>query len=243
MVVGDVCDIQSRLTSGVLPWHGASSPWALAGDMKHEPSFMWMATVRRKSRPMTERGRKTRAALLAAAEKLFGERGYDATSIAGVTQAASVALGTFYIYFPDKKTLFIELVDTLGSELRHHLAQSTMGGTTRMEVERRGFIAFLAFLRDHRSMYRIVRQADFVDQRCFRRYYQRMAAGYAKGLKAAATRGEVRKGDAEVMAYCLMGIGDFIGMRWGLWEKQPSAKVIAEALAFMEGGLSPRRAR
>jgi AcrR family transcriptional regulator len=192
-----------------------------------------------KPRRTTERGRKTRASLLVAAEKLFGVRGYDGTSIVDLTRAASIALGTFYLYFPDKQALFVELVDTLGVRLREHLALRIAGATDRLEIERRGFLAFLEFVAKHRHLYRIVRQADFVDQRCFRRYYERMAQPYARGLRAAAARGEIRSGNAEVMAYCLMGVADFIGMRWGLWENKPSAAVIAEALAFMQGGLVP----
>jgi AcrR family transcriptional regulator len=177
--------------------------------------------------------------LLAAAEQLFGVRGYDGTSIVDLTQAAKIALGTFYLYFPDKKALFVELVDSLGIRLREHVAMRAGGASDRLEAERLSLLAFLEFVAKHRHLYRIVRQADFVDQRCFRRYYDRMAKPYASGLKAAAARGEIRRGNPEVMAYCLMGVADFIGMRFGLWETKPSPAVIAEALAFTRGGLVP----
>ena len=49
--------------------------------------------------PPTARGQKTRAKLLEAAEHVFGKVGYEAASIAGITQRAKVALGTFYVYF------------------------------------------------------------------------------------------------------------------------------------------------
>jgi len=194
-------------------------------------------------KPLTERGRKTRAALVDAAETLFGVKGYDGTSIVDLTREAKIALGTFYIYFPDKKSLFVELVDSLGVRLREHVALRVGKEAHRIEMERLAFLAFLEFVAKHRHLYRIVRQADFVDQDCFRRYYRRMAGPYAEGLREAAARGEVRAGDPEVMAYCLMGVADFIGMRFGLWEKKPSAKVIAEALAFTTGGLLPDRKR
>src|SRR5262245_2886 len=121
------------------------------------------------------RGLRTRAALLAAAEELFGVKGYEATSIVDLTRGAKVALGTFYVHFEDKQTLFVELVDSLGSRLRRHLAEATVAATTRLEAERLGLEAFLDFVARHRHLYRIVRQADFVDQACFRRYYRRMA--------------------------------------------------------------------
>lgn len=192
----------------------------------------------KKPTAITQRGKKTRAAILAAAEQLYGVKGYEETSIVDITTAADVALGTFYIYFPNKKALFIELVDSLSSSLRHYLAEKTAGITDRMEIARLGFIAFFEFLDAHRHLYRIVRQADFVDQACFRRYYEAIAEPNMRALEPAMKRGEVRDADPEVMAYCMMGIADFVGMRWGLWEdKKLPTSVLADALAFIEGGL------
>jgi AcrR family transcriptional regulator len=192
----------------------------------------------------TARGQRTRDALLGAAEDLFGVKGYEETGIVDLTRRAGVALGTFYVHFPDKKALFVELVDSLGTRLRHHLAERVSGAATRLEMERRGLEAFLDFVTQHRHLYRIVRQADFVDQACFRRYYRRMAEGYAAGLAAAIKRGEIRRGDPEVLCYCLMGIADFLGMRWVLWEKKPRASIVTDAMAFIEGGLAaPAKAK
>lgn len=196
-------------------------------------------SVSAKRSPPTARGQRTRAKLLAAAEDLFGVHGYEGTSIVDLTRGAEIALGTFYVHFPDKKALFVELVDSLGQRLRHHLAGRVAGAGSRVDMERRGLEAFFDFVTEHRHLYRIVRQADFVDQACFRRYYRRMAEGYAHGLAAAAKKGEIRQVDPEVLCYCLMGIADFIGMRWVLWEKKPRRAVIAEALTFIESGLAP----
>lgn len=43
--------------------------------------------------------------------RLFTEQGYDRASIEQVAAAADVARGTFYLYFPDKLTLFETLTD------------------------------------------------------------------------------------------------------------------------------------
>ena len=40
---------------------------------------------------------------------------------------------------------------------------------------------------------------------------------YATGLEQAMDAGEVARGDAEVLAWSLMGIGELVGMRWILW--------------------------
>ena len=33
--------------------------------------------------------------------------------------------------------------------------------------------------------------------------------------------GEIEQGDAEVLAWSLMGIGELVGMRWILWNGEP----------------------
>jgi len=76
-----------------------------------------------------------------------------------------------------------------------------------------------------------------VDEGLYRSYYRRLAAGYASGLEAAMRAGEVSRLDAETLAYCLMGIGDFLGMRWVLWEERDPP---AQVLDTMTGAHPPR---
>lgn len=61
------------------------------------------------------RGEKRRRELLEAARDCFAERGYHATSVDDIAKRVQVARGTFYLYFPDKRTIFAELLsDFLG---------------------------------------------------------------------------------------------------------------------------------
>ncbi|OBB89534.1 TetR/AcrR family transcriptional regulator [Mycobacterium sp. 852002-30065_SCH5024008] len=54
---------------------------------------------------------QTRTALLDAAERLFAERGYNATSLAAVADAARFTKGAVYGHFPDKESLFIAVFE------------------------------------------------------------------------------------------------------------------------------------
>lgn len=189
---------------------------------------------------MTSRGQKTRQRILDAAEGLFGERGYERTGVVDICQRAGVAQGTFYLYFTDKKATLVELVKELSHKLRLEIAQAVQGASDRAETERVGFRTFLNFLTKHRDLYRVVRQAEYVDEEVFRWYYRRMAQGYARGLADAMKAGQIRSLDPECLAYCLMGIGDFLGMRWVLWEKEPpSDKIFEDLMTFILHGLSP----
>lgn len=179
--------------------------------------------------------------LLRAAEQVFGDKGYEDASIAEICRTADAALGSFYVYFPDKKAAFVELVDLLGHRLRRELAEAVEAQPNRIEKERAGLLAFFRFLAEHKKLYRIIRQAEFVDEAAYRRYYDRLASGYVAGLRDAMKRGEIRESDAEITSYCLMGIGDFLGMRWMLWEDAgpKTAKRLADAaIDLVTNGLS-----
>ncbi len=198
-----------------------------------------------KRAPVTSRGQRTRQSLLDGAEKVFGKVGFEHASIAQITKEAGVAVGAFYVYFPSKEAVFTGLVDELGTRLRRAIAKRVGGHDDRLVIEREGLRAFFDFAAEHRQLYRIIRQAEFVDEAAFRRYYRSLAAGYTEGLQAAMNKGEVRSMDAEVLAYALMGIADFIGMRFVLWgdRKRRVDQVIEEVTGFLLEGLTvpPKR--
>ncbi len=54
-----------------------------------------------------------RLELLRAARDVFSTKGYHAAKIEDIVTKAGVAKGTFYLYFPDKRSVFVELVDGL----------------------------------------------------------------------------------------------------------------------------------
>jgi AcrR family transcriptional regulator len=191
------------------------------------------------ARPRTERGERTRARLLQAAEQVFTELGYHDASVVKVTDAAGVANGTFYLYFPGKKEIFDELVEDLNSRVRHAMEEAASGARTRAEAERLGFEAFFRFTAEHPGLYRVIRQAEFVSPPALRLHYERIVDGYARGLRDAMERGEIAPGDPEVLAWALMGAGELIGLRWILWGEtaEMPASVFEEAMRFLLRGL------
>lgn len=67
--------------------------------------------------PLTDRGRRTREALLIAARKVFEHKGYPATRMGDIANQAGVAHGTVYTYFEDKAAVFQGVVYQLTSQL------------------------------------------------------------------------------------------------------------------------------
>src|SRR5438132_14402293 len=80
-------------------------------------------TERRKER----RRARTRADLIAAARRVFAARGFHEASIADITAAADVAVGTFYVHFRDKEAVLAAILDEGLGEFRAHVAAVVMG--------------------------------------------------------------------------------------------------------------------
>ncbi len=76
---------------------------------------------------LTSKGRATRARIVDAALQLFAERGYEATTIRDIAEAASCSLGLAYHYFPSKDALVLELYRRLADELADGVASQPAG--------------------------------------------------------------------------------------------------------------------
>jgi AcrR family transcriptional regulator len=100
-------------------------------------------------RPLTKRGEATRRRLLEAAEVVFAEQGYHEASIVKITERAGIGLGTFYLYFDSKQTIFEALVIDLNRRVRHSMSEAMAGAATRLEAERAGFEGFFRFTAAH----------------------------------------------------------------------------------------------
>jgi AcrR family transcriptional regulator len=189
--------------------------------------------------PRTERGRRTLRAILDAAATEFGTRGFHETSIVAITTRAGVALGSFYTYFDSKEALFRALVQDMSAQVGRVGAEA--GRTAPNMLAREGAItaSFIAFAREHKELYRIIDESEFVDPAGYRAHYEGTAARIAARLRAGAAEGQLRDGIGEVEAWALMGMNVFLGLRYGVWEDDDDPAAVAARLeALLARGLS-----
>tara|TARA_R110000868_G_scaffold6550_2_gene36945 strand:+ start:8709 stop:9329 length:621 start_codon:yes stop_codon:yes gene_type:complete len=190
--------------------------------------------------PKTARGERTRNKLLDAAEAAFGENGFHTTSIGDITRRASVALGTFYVYFDSKDEIFRALVAHMGVMTRSWIAERVKGVPNRLDAEHLGLVAYIEFARAHPNLYRIIEEAQFVAPDAYKAHYDSFADRYRRNLEEAAERGEISEGNQETRAWALIGMSVFLGLRFGIWGATRSAEDIArEASDLVAKGLQP----
>lgn len=191
--------------------------------------------------PKTARGRKTRDRLLEAAETEFGERGFHHAAVSGITQRAGVALGTFYTYFESKEEIFGALVRFMSRRTREWIAERVEGAPDRLAAERLGLQAYIEFVREHKHIYRIISEAEFVANDAFREHYDGFARAYRGNLSRAANNGEIRDGDHDTWSWAIMGMAMALGMRYAEWDDRPdAAEVAATAVDLLARGVLPQ---
>jgi AcrR family transcriptional regulator len=90
-----------------------------------------------------EQADATRTALVAAARRLFTERGYAATSTNEIVEQAGVTRGALYHHFSTKDELFRAVFEQLEEEVTKHVAQEALRGADPLDQLRLGSRAYL----------------------------------------------------------------------------------------------------
>ena len=161
--------------------------------------------------PKTKLGQTKMDKLLASSEELFATKGFYNTSISDICRHAGTAVGTFYIYFETKTDVYKYLMETYKIEIRHRLADSIKNCTTRLEKECEGIKCFLKYAVSTPNVYNIIWGSLSIDRQLFIDYYVSFAESYSRGLEKDS--GEIFLKDTESIAYLLMGISNFLGLK------------------------------
>lgn len=188
--------------------------------------------------PKTKRGMETLDKICKAAEELFSEKGYYDTGIIDIVTKAGIAQGTFYIYFNDKKSVFVYLIQKLGKELREVIRTNIKDSKDRYNEEYMGIKTFLNFVGDHIGLFKVVWQAQFVDMELFKEYYESFSKGYVKNIKKAQAKGEMNDIDPVILSYCLIGIANFTALKSIEFDNKYDNydEVVEEVMKFIKNG-------
>ena len=161
--------------------------------------------------PKTKLGLAKMNKLLDAAEELFTTNGFHGTSISDICKKAGTAVGTFYIYFETKTDVYRYLMWKYQKQIKALLGESIKNCTTRYEQEREGLKCFIKFAIRTPNVYNIIWGSLSIDKKLFTDYYSSFAESYTHALKSS--NDEVNIPDATTVAYMLMGISNFVGLR------------------------------
>jgi AcrR family transcriptional regulator len=106
------------------------------------------------------RGRTPRAVreaqMVAAAERLFAERGYHGVSMDQIAAASGISKPMLYDYFGSKEGLFLACVERARGRLFEEIASAVRGAGDAEGALRAGVAAFLAFADQQRETWTVL---------------------------------------------------------------------------------------
>ncbi len=198
--------------------------------------------VARAQRARAER----RAAVLAAARRVFADKGYHATSIDDIIEAAGIARGTFYLYFEGKRAIFDELLDELFTTLAKTVRRIEVGPGAPPPVEQMDATVdrVMQTLLENREMARILlREAVGIDDEFdakLEQFYGRIEALVVSAVQTGQQMKLVRACDAPMVARCILGSAKEL-VHWAFVKCDPAALDLGhlgrELIAFTLKGL------
>ena len=156
-----------------------------------------------------ERKAQNRAKLLAAARKVFAEKGLGAATARDIVRETDLATGTFYNYFDSKEEVFMALLEELAEKAR--AARARAAARAGPDVEQRVEAAYRAYFElvvEERELFEVVppqRGRDRADggPRLVRRRRARPVEDLAEWTRA----GEIPEVDLELLAQAMFGAG------------------------------------
>ncbi len=114
-------------------------------------------------RVLTARGQATRDKLVAGAREVFAERGFAATRMGDLADAAGVAHGTVYTYFDTKEDVLLAVLDAVRADLHEAMTLPRLRDPIlRVEAANR---AYLDGYRAHAQLLQVAQEAAAGDSR------------------------------------------------------------------------------
>lgn len=112
--------------------------------------------------PGTKRRRMPRAQrerqMIAVAEEIFAERGYQASSMDEIAERVGVSKPMIYEYFGSKEGLLVACIRQARAELLATTMTAVEGIASAEDALRGGLVAFFAFIDSHRRSWEVLRQ-------------------------------------------------------------------------------------
>lgn len=115
------------------------------------------------SAPTVGRGRRNDAlcevrqtAIIAAATKVFGRKGFEATRADDIAAAAKIAKGTLYLYFKSKEAIYAAAVNVAIRELQAEISRHSAGVESFRERLATAMRVRLEYWPAHEGIYRLL---------------------------------------------------------------------------------------
>lgn len=156
-----------------------------------------------------ERKAANRAKLLAAARKVFAEKGLGAATARDIVRETDLATGTFYNYFDSKEAVFTALIAELAEKARDSVRSQRRepGRTVEQRVEA-AYRAYFELVIEERELFEVFRRnAGVVAVMAGRDWFAEGERDLLEDLVEWARAGEMPDVGLALLAQAMLGAG------------------------------------
>jgi AcrR family transcriptional regulator len=156
---------------------------------------------------------RRRSQLLEVALDRFAANGYHGTSMEEIADAAGVTKPVLYQHFGSKRTLYLELLETVGQELLQQVRGQAAAETEPYQQVLAGFLAYFRFVCERTSAFQLLfgsgaRQSDEFAG-VVRTLEEQVAATIASFIRA-----DIDGAHQELLGYAIVGLGEVTARFW-----------------------------
>ena len=154
-----------------------------------------------------------RQQLFGVALRLFAERGYRATTMDDVAEAAGVTKPLVYQHFSSKRALYLELMDSVAHELVAAIEEATVSAPGPRQQVEQGFAAYFHVVVTHEAAFRLLFGRDDSLDDELRQAPRRVEDAIAEAIDPLITAG-LDPDHRRFVAYAVVGMAEGASRHW-----------------------------
>ncbi|RJP79425.1 MAG: MerR family transcriptional regulator [Desulfobacteraceae bacterium] len=177
----------------------------------------------RKTVTTTKEKEYKRQEIIKEAIRVFSRKGYHQTKIADITGSLKISTGTFYLYYQNKRELFIEVIDSV---FRNIVGEAAAAIKEETDFIKRLRIRGRVFYENYTKYSEILNQlkAELASEEQWpaekiKKIYHNLTQPVIREIEAAIKEGVIREIDPDLAAYGLTGLIEIMSLRISLDSK------------------------
>jgi AcrR family transcriptional regulator len=154
---------------------------------------------------------------------VFSQKGYHQTKIVDITKSLQISTGTFYLYFSNKRDLFMEVIDDV---FRNIVGEAADAIRNEKDFLERCKIRGRVFYENYSKYSEILNQlrAELASEeqwpvRKIKKIYHGLTKPVIREFELAVKNGTIRNIDSDLLAYGLTGMLEIMTLRSSLDKK------------------------
>ncbi len=166
--------------------------------------------------------------LVAVALELFAQRGYRATTMDDIADAAGVTKPLLYQHFSSKRALYLELVDSIAQDLLVEIGRAVREADGPRQQVELGFAAYFRLVVSHEAEFRLLYGRDHVDDQELGRAMRAVEDAIAEAIDPLIAAG-LDDDHRRLLAYGIVGMAEGASRRFMAQRPDSEAALDEEA--------------